>query len=724
MSGGGVRLLPDLDVPYGYKGDGLFTLWGAQRLIEGWLFDNPRSGYPFGSNFLDYPGSDFGNNFFIKFLGWIGASSEAALNLYFLLGFSFNFIFAYLGLRFFGISIALSMAGAFVFDYLPFHFLRLGHLYYTWYFVVPIFFWLGLTCFESAKLWTVRRLTPRKIFFFVLGLIFLASFGVYYALFGVIILSISGVFGSIAYKSKWPVLCAAFFAGVISFGVFLNISPNIAHRATHGANPEVAKRSPVESEIYGLRLTQLLLPQPKHRSKRLSAIANSYNQTHPLVNENATSALGIIGSFGLFALFVVLVFRMAGRKVDVRLSMLALLVLVLFMFGTIGGFGSLFANLVSPSMRGWNRISVFIGFGAIAGLLLMMQLMVEQYLSPEKRKWALPLLAILLMLLAIYDQTMPACIACREQVKKEFDHDHAFIQAIEKQLPPGAAVYQLPYFPFPETPPLHNLQDYDLTVGFVHSQNLRWSYGGMKGRPGDLFFRGLAQEPIEQQINVIKRLGFSGIYIDRRGYVDNGVALIAQFSSLMGHGPSIEHVDGRMVFFAIDGAGPVLPDGLDASWIMKEASYYADHLGRRYPSTLKEGIDFSREGMPVFLREAVGLSGQEPWGRWSDAGVASKVRFDFKDPLPKRFILFIDMITFGPNAGRDMAIKVGEQNFNVKLPINSGLVRKSIETQSEAGFVELYPPKPTSPADIGMSADQRKLGIGLVSLRIEPLNDQ
>ena len=49
----------------------------------------------------------------------------------------------------------------------------------------------------------------------------------------------------------------------------------------------------------------------------------------------------------------------------------------------------------------------------------------------------------------------------------------------------GAMVFQLPYRRFPETQPLARMADYDLMRGYLHSDDLRWSYGFMKGRPGD-----------------------------------------------------------------------------------------------------------------------------------------------------------------------------------------------------------------------------------------------
>ena len=58
-----------------------------------------------------------------------------------------------------------------------------------------------------------------------------------------------------------------------------------------------------------------------------------------------------------------------------------------------------------------------------------------------------------------------------------------------------------------------------------------------------------------------------------------------------------------------------------------------------YDATPADGIQFSREGYPRFVREVKGVSGREEFGRWTDGAKAS---FVFADPLPKKFTLTIE----------------------------------------------------------------------------------
>lgn len=716
MSGFKAGLVPDLSAPYAYGGDLLFHSWMIERVIEGWLFENVRSGYPFGSSFLDYPGSDSGNHLLLKALGQLGGNFQSALNLYYLLGFVVTYVASYLVLRRLGLSAHFSVVGAVVFDILPFHFQRLPHLFYTWYFIVPFFYYVGFLCFSwrDKKFSTKSALQWMALLF---GLLLAACFGVYYALFGVIVVAISGIAGALASKNPRPLFVAALLSGVVILGVSLNLAPSLAYRFTHGPNPEVAQRAPQESEIYGLKLVQMVLPQLGHRERHLAHVAEKYSTSFPLVNENSTAALGLIGTLGLLLLISVIAIRLSGCHVDTSVSLLALIVATLFMFGTIGGFGSIFAIFISPMVRGWNRISVFIGFGAITALLLFLQNTLLRHL-PGDKKWAQPIICVVLICVGVLDQISRPNQAERSYYRQAFLDDQAFFAEIERELTTKSAIYQLPYIGFPEVPPVQQLGPYAPLAGFLHSKTLRWSSGGMKGRPGDLFFRALAKEEVQTQIEVIRKLGFSGIYVDKQGYEDGGQQIIAQLTSALGYGPTIQKADGKVVFFKLQDVAPVALDGLTADQIMQRAGYIADQLGVRYEATLAQGIDFARPGLPLFVKNAVGLSQVEPWGRWSDANIAPTVRFDFTSRLPQSFNLVLDLRVFGPNAGSPMRVKVGKSSYEISLPEGQAVLQLPVQDAEDATFIEFYPPRPTSPASLSNNADERKLAVGFRRLSV------
>lgn len=719
MTGWPFGLIPTLNFPYSYSGDGLAVSWTLQRAIEGWVFDNPRSGYPFGSNFLDYPGADSGNILLLKLLGLVSGSYFSALNLFFLLSFPAVFITSFCVLYAIGLSRVFAFCAALLFAFLPFHFLRLAHLFYVWYFVVPLFFYVAFWTFINQDRAPLHHFKPLTFLGLFLGFVILASFGVYYALFGVIVLGVAALAAWARRGSVHAALPALLVILVVIAGVLLNIGPNLIYKKLHGPNPEVAIRSPAEAEIYGFKMMQLVLPRIDHRIQRLAGITHSYNSDSPLVNENATASLGIVGTGGFLLLGLFLLVKLAGGKIDERLALLGIVVFVLFLFGTIGGLGALFSQAISPLIRGWNRVSVFIAFGAIAAFFLAVQIFINGFFSPKRTRLVLIASAFAIGLLGLYDQTVPACKACSEQTKLAFELDRHFVKQIEGSVPAGSAIYQLPYLPFPEVAPLHRLQTYDLVAGFLHSKSLRWSYAGMKGREGDLFYRALAQEPIEKQLKVIRRLGFTGLYVDRRGFEDNAQALIGHLSAALGGPPILTRTDGEVVFFKLEPMPEVNLQGLNHTQIMQKAGYYVDKLGARYSATLAEGIDFTRRDWPEFVRDVTGLSGPEPWGRWSDVNVGPTVRFDLFSPLPQKFTLVLAAQPFGPNTDQELLIKLGTHVHRLRIPNGLTELRVPVALLGEqVNFVEFIPPAPTSPQQLGISSDSRKLGIGFIKLQI------
>lgn len=543
-------LIPNLSYPFSYQGDGLGHAWMTQRAIEGWLFENPRSGYPFGSNFLDYPGSDGSNLLILKIFGQFTSNTFAAINLYFLTGFAVTFVSAFAVMRALGINRPLALVGAVAFDFVPFHFQRIDHLFYTWYFMAPLMFYLALRIAPASGEASVRiDARPVSRWLLALSIMAVGGFGVYYALFSVIILAVVALVALVGQTDFKAVRLAVLAIVLLVAGVLINLGPSIIHKYQNGPNLEVAQRPAADSENYAFKLVQLIMPRPDHRSETARKIATDYASNFPLINENITSSLGLLGSVGFIGMLLVVCAALGGRKLDRRLQLVALITLVLFMFGTLGGFGSLFSQYISTSIRSWNRISIFVAFGSLLGLMFMLQASCSRYLANNRA--VIAVLSCAMLVGVWYDQTVPACLDCGVQAKQRYELDQRFVSAIEKSLPAGSAVYQLPYMVFPETAPLFGIDIYDKAAGFLHSRTLKWNYGGMKGRPGDLFYRALATAPVEKQIEELRRLGFAGVYIDRRGYEDKGQAVVERFSQLLGYPPTLQRDDGGIVFFPL-----------------------------------------------------------------------------------------------------------------------------------------------------------------------------
>jgi phosphoglycerol transferase len=142
-------------------------------------------------------------------------------------------------------------------------------------------------------------------------------------------------------------------------------------------------------------------------------------------------------------------------------------------------------------------------------------------------------------------------------------------------------------------------------------------------------------------------------------------------------------------------------------------------LGPRYEATLAEGIDFTKPGYPAFLREVHGVSGHEPWGRWTDANLAPAVRLRFAKPLPAKFTLEMKATGLGPNAYAPVKVRAGsvEKTFVIGNP-PKGAHRLDFEGVT-GDTIEIVPPAPIRPQEVTPgNNDPRRIGLGLESFKI------
>jgi phosphoglycerol transferase len=150
-----------------------------------------------------------------------------------------------------------------------------------------------------------------------------------------------------------------------------------------------------------------------------------------------------------------------------------------------------------------------------------------------------------------------------------------------------------------------------------------------------------------------------------------------------------------------------------------------DQLAPRYESTLAEGIDFRKPGYPNFLIEVAGVSNLEEWGRWTDAVAAPQIKLRFNKPLPKKFVLELQANAFGPNEGKPTRIRAGniERVVTIKNVPSYAVYTAEFDDVVSVDTIEIFPPNPVLPKEVDpASKDERKLGLGLVSLKIKTTN--
>lgn len=713
-----------LKYPVVYKYDALFHFFLTQRVIEGWVFDNFRSGYPFGSTILDYPFSDTANFFILKLLGLLTGSFYGAYNAFLILGFSLAFAAAYLVMRSMDIGKPFAVSLSVLYAFLPFHWIRINHLFLTYYWMAPVYFYFALLCFSRFKNGAFSKRTIKKAAFYGICLAVLSSFGVYYAVFGILTIFVCAFSASLLEKSYRNFVLGLFFIACITFGVCLNVLPNLYYKHTQGENFQVAARGINDTEIYGLKISHMFVPPKEHRFSKFERLGEKYYNDISIKSESGTY-LGIAGFAGFLILLLSIFLSNMGIFKDFRVNVLGSANLFILLFATIGGFSSVFSLLISPMIRGWNRTSVFISFFALAALALALQWSAGKISAAIGGNKAVKNIVTMAVCIAVVCGGGYDSYAKKMDVntsKGVFISDKKIVERVEAMLPEGAAVYQLPYHAFPEVPPIYELPAYEEGKGFIYSKKLLWNWGGMKFRPGDIFYRSLASLEMHRQIEIAKNLGFAGILVFRKGYPDKGAAAEKEIAGFLGKSPDIVSEDGNISFFKINEGLPRFSKPADILEVLNVSGMALEEGG----FGIREGklvykIDLGKNYWPPVLKDMKGFSGAEGWGRWSDAAEAPGIKLEFNAALPKNFKLVFAGHAFGPNSEAETKIKIGSEEKGVLISNEWGEYELEFATDGKVDTIEITPAFPVSPASFCGSNDPRLLGIGLSFLTIEEI---
>jgi phosphoglycerol transferase len=542
--------------------DGLFNLYVIKAVLEtGWYGSNPALGAPFGSEPFDFAKPETLHLMFYKVAGLFTGNIALIHNLFYFAGFLLVAWSALFVLRSpLGLSWPLAIAGGQIYSWLPYHFARIEHLFLSNYYVVPIGVWLILRACSDRPPFFERGRSGLAGPWVWLSIALVASTSLYYGFFTLVLLIGVALFESIAARS-WRVLTSALLIAVFLCGaIAVNLAPSLAYRAREGANLVTAARTVNEADLYALKPLQLLLPFEGHRLDVMGRAARTYNEPR---NENRYAALGLVGAFG----FVLLLLHvMTGDRVLPQTRAVASLTranLLAVVLGMVGGLGTLVALFGTPQFRALNRISVFIGFFCIAVALTLVDRAlryVGQGFPPSLKlrrtrrslggggSPATLIATSVIMLVAFFDQVPAAARPDVQAIARSYDSDRAFVARIERMLPPGALVYQMPHTMFPEVRPLHREPSYSPMRLYVHSSTVRSSHGGIKGRAGDNWHVLLAQAPLRNRIATLQAAGFSGVVVDRRALPDGGRETEQELKDVGLEGP-VDSTDRTLAFY-------------------------------------------------------------------------------------------------------------------------------------------------------------------------------
>ncbi|HWH13074.1 MAG TPA: hypothetical protein VG165_18275 [Solirubrobacteraceae bacterium] len=552
----------NLGVPLRYTqvDDSKFYFMLVKGIIDhGWYQTNANLGAPFGARLYDFPqGADNLNFLLIKGLGLVTSSWAVVTNLFFLLTFPLTGLAAYYALRRLEVSPAAACVCSVLFSLLPYHFYRQeSQLLLSAYYSVPLTGYLFIALVSGRPVFASRPDAGRRALALVSGrsvlsvltCVVIGSAGLYYAGFAIVLLLAATIVAVVGGRGRSALASGAVVCLVVGATLVFNLAPSIRYGLEHGANTAIV-RTPIESEQLGLRLSNLLLPVQGDRIPGLTKVSGNYAaKTSPGYCESCNAGLGVVGSGGFIVLCLVGLSALVGvagvagarRAWQARLRPAALGAAVAFGIGTTGGVSALIAYFVTPDLRGWNRLSLFIAFFSF--------LAVGTLLDGARRRvgrraaagagggaaagrtavrrglgWAIVLVVVLG--LGATEETSNFYLVSYSAAARSYHADQAFGRVIEASMPRGSSIFELPYVPFPEgyhvagvptTATTGFATSYELLRPYLNTTGLDFSFAAVKGRPTD-WESALSAKPLNLAVAGAAAAGFSGIYVDPRGY--------------------------------------------------------------------------------------------------------------------------------------------------------------------------------------------------------------
>ena len=540
------------------EGDGSYYLASVKGVVEnGWFWHNPDLGAPFGQSAYDFaaPFGDVAHFVIVAVLGLVlGGDPVLAFNAFFLLCFPLIAVVAYLVARDLGAARLPALVAGVLFAFLPYHLARnQTHLFLTSYYAIPLALWLVVTVAEGRRMLDRARDARRRTLLVIGVCVVVGVASNYYAVFALLMLVTVVPVAALARRSRTIALQGAAVAAIVAGSFALAHAPAVVYPLVHGANPGVAERQPSDSELFGLKLTYMVIPRPEHRVGFLARRGERYLDNTLQRGEGFDPSLGIVATVGLgFALIVLLTTGLAGRGASPRRARVATagaVALSSFVIGTVGGISALIAFELSPQVRAWNRLSLVIAFAALLAVALALTALGERLRDRGRPAWIATAAAVAVGLLGLLDQTSPADAPDHDANLAAWNVDEDFVSAIERRFPDGAKVVQLPYMAYPENGRLNAIADYGLFKGYLHSERLQWTYGAVRGRPRDWLGYHKALTP-EQLATGAAAAGFGGVYLDAYGYAGGGAGQVqAALEKVAGGGAVIASAGARLRFF-------------------------------------------------------------------------------------------------------------------------------------------------------------------------------
>jgi hypothetical protein len=509
-----------------FTGDAIWGMAAAKLTADGELGffrKYPVSlGAPFRANWNDWPTFEEAVNawwaILVRVCGLFTGSNLATVFAHVLAAVTF-----YLVCRLLGYHPLLSAAGGGLFGLSRYAFWRnLPNLSLTYYWHLPLGLLVCWWCIQEKPTTEERK----KLFACAAVAVIFAVQNAYYTMIFLQLLFWAAVYCLLRWRDWRRTLLPLGTAAIMFVTlVVVNLDTILSYRV-NGPNLGAAVRAYYDVERYALQPLELALPL-SHSLAPFAQWANvTYFKRTLIMTEQGSAYLGVLAVFALGWLswrVVVAVARRDLAGVPCHFWGLAFV----FAFCTLGSLNGIAGVFGFRLFRSSNRFSIVIL--AIALLFLVRQL------SWATRKWGVipvSLLAALLLAFGIYDEVPPRDVVVESEGIKAWQDDEKFVRELQGKLSPNSMVFQMPVREFPEANLIGGIDDYEDMRPFVHSSELRFSYGDSKGRYNNRWQKEAEQLGPAAMLRLLERYGFGAVLINRHGYDRAGEEVVESFRAL------------------------------------------------------------------------------------------------------------------------------------------------------------------------------------------------
>ncbi|MBM3590395.1 MAG: hypothetical protein FJX30_03345 [Alphaproteobacteria bacterium] len=516
-----------------------------------------------------------------RFLGWFTRDVFMIYGIYFyfsviVIAISTNYVLLKFQISKFNstiFSILFSLANA---RMNSFGWMSVGH-----FFTVPFIVLLCYRIYENQFVFCSYK--DKKLFinsssikqnFLIIFISYLSFFSsAYYGYLLIILLFLT----TFLHLFRWQKFDINFFSNILLiifsiFFAFFTIVPVLLFWAKNGHN-DIITRSSFESIVHGLSISSMLIPVQNHFLEIFVKLNNFFVLSYNLMGEKKYSSIGLFSSIGFCLLiaqvmskalsnpgyknkFLSLNFTDEKYRILVFISGLNLIAILFFQSESFHAFLNLFFTNIRSLAR-FNILFIFLSY-------LLFGLLFDEIIKQKKffnKNVVTKFLIIIISILAFLDQAGDRKKIINPQSEQKYQIYQDFVKKVESSLPRGSLIFVTPVNGFPESP----YDNYLSSIGYIFSDNLRFSYPVPKNRKSHQWQENVVKLEFNNFIDEIINQGFVGVWVQRDIFMNTLKIKLPKNEKLKGNEleefeqkltkiskNKIESLDTNFVFYEID----------------------------------------------------------------------------------------------------------------------------------------------------------------------------